>query len=102
MHYSLASIIHIKEGQPKIPGILLHGSNHQRTVFIHNIEHLAPRYRWHVVVKHGNSGIRSAYRDTGHAQARKRLRRGGLMHKVAVNIEDGRLSRGLTNYVSIP
>src|SRR5947209_8010959 len=102
MHDSLASIIHIEEGHSEIPGILLHRGDAQLALPVDDIEHLAARYRRHIVVKHGDSSIGAAHRNTGEAQARKRLRRGGLVHQVAIDIEDGRFARHLTYDVSIP
>ena len=102
MHDSLASIIHIEEGQSEIPGILLHRGDAQLALPVDDIEHLAARHRRHIVVKHGDSSIRAAHRNAGGAQARKRLRRGSLVHQVAIDIEHGRFAWHLTYDVSIP
>ena len=102
MHNTLASILHIKEGQPKIAGILLHRRDREGTFLIDHIQHAPPRHGGDIMVKHGNGGIRAAHRNTGEAQARKRLRRGGLVHQVAIDIEHSRFAWHLTYDVSIP
>src|SRR5260370_11580193 len=102
MHDSLASIIHIEEGQSEIPGILLHRGDAQLALPVDDIEHLAASYRRYIVVKHGDGVIRATHRNTSEAPAPKRLRLGGRVRQVAIDIEQGMFALHLPSHVSFP
>src|SRR6266852_9978014 len=74
MYDALARITHIKQGEVEVSRILLHGSEAQCALFVHYIKHTPTRYRRHVVIEDGDSGLRAMHLETGGPQPGEGLR----------------------------
>src|SRR5215472_6558432 len=86
MHDALARITHVKQGEVKVSGVLLHGSETQCALLIHYIEHTPPRYRRYIMIEYSDGSVRAMYLESGSSQPGEGLRRGHFMYQVTVDI----------------
>src|SRR6266705_878869 len=102
MHNPLTSVSQIIEREAKFTRVQLHRGKALEALFIDYVQHLPTWNGWHIVVKHGDSGIRSMHFAASKTQTSKGLWGSHLMHEVTIDIQDSGFSRSFTHDMCLP
>src|SRR5436309_14604757 len=102
MHDPLPRIGHIIEREAKFLCVPLHRGQALQALFIHYIQYPPSWDGWHIMIKHGYSGVGPVYFTTSKTQTRESLRRSHFMHEVTVDIQNGGFSGCVTDNMGIP